>query len=315
MLQLPLEKLREVREGLERLIVGCARPLDHLLSAVLAGGHVLLEDVPGMGKTLAARTLAGLLDLQFARIQFTPDLLPSDITGSSVFNQAAGDFEFRPGPVFCQILLADEINRATPRTQAALLESMQEGQVTVEGTTYTLARPFMVIATQNPVELAGTFPLSEAQVDRFLMRITFGYPSRGEELQIMERFLSGREPAVQPVLDGAGLLSLMSCASRVHMSQEITDYIIDIVRATREHREVRLGASPRAALMLGRACKALAVVRGRDFVIPDDVQEMVVPVLGHRLVLAGETMLRETTQEILLREVLAGVSAPVEDRQ
>src|SRR5438876_6235442 len=253
--------------------------------ALLCEGHVLIDDVPGIGKTTLAKTLARCLASSFSRIQFTPDLLPSDITGIYFFNQKAGEFEFRPGPIHTNIVLADEINRATPRTQSALLEAMEERQVTVEGNTSTLARPFLVLATQNPVELEGTFPLPEAQLDRFFLQVSLGYPNEEEEITILRRFSAPGIPldAVQPVATGDEVVALAGEIRSVHVDDSVASYVVALTRATRRHSSVGLGGSPRASLGLFRASQALAAIRGRSFVIPDDVKRLVEPVLGHRL--------------------------------
>jgi MoxR-like ATPase len=284
------------------------------LVALLTQGHVLLEDVPGLGKTTLAKALARSIGTSFNRIQFTPDLLPSDVTGVSVFNQKTTDFEFRPGPIMSQVVLADEINRAGPRTQSALLEAMEERQVTVDGVTRPLPRPFLVIATQNPIELEGTFPLPEAQLDRFLLRLSLGYPEADEEREILRRFRTA-EPLeeLQPVASGEQVVALGSVCRRVHLSEPMESYILAIVRATRESPAVALGASPRGALALYRCAQALAAMRGRNFVIPDDVQALVVPTLAHRLMPSGQSRLRGKAVADILREVTTKVPVPVEE--
>jgi MoxR-like ATPase len=280
---------------------------------LLCEGHVLIEDVPGIGKTMLARTLAAALDCSFRRLQFTPDMLPSDITGSNVFNQQSAQFEFRPGPVFANVVLADEINRATPRTQSALLEAMEERQVSVDGVSLPLPRPFLVAATQNPVELEGTFPLPEAQLDRFLLRLGIGYPSAEDEAAILERF--ARDDPIRevgPAVDTPTLLAWQRRRGSVRVAPDVRDYLLGLVRATREHADVALGASPRAALGLYRACQALALLEGRDFVIPDDVKRLLGPALAHRLVLSSGGRLRGASAEAVLQAVLDGAEVPVE---
>jgi len=305
---------QRLKVAAERVVVGQERALELLLVALLAEGHVLLEDVPGVGKTLMARTLARCLGCEFRRLQFTPDLLPSDVTGLSYFNQRSQDFEFRPGPIFTNVLLADEINRATPRTQSALLESMEEHQVTVEGETRAVPRPFMVLATQNPVELEGTFPLPEAQLDRFLLRVALGYPSVDEEKAILRRFRE-RSPLedVQPVLSSGELLALQAASRRVHVGEAVEDYLVTVVRATRKHDALDLGASPRASLALYRSSQALAAMNGREYVLPDDVKRLAPPVLGHRLLPTSQSRLRGRGATGVVERLLEEIPAPVED--
>lgn len=302
-----------VREQVGRLVVGNQEAIDLLLVALLCEGHVLLEDVPGVGKTLLARGLAGSLGCSFRRIQFTPDLLPSDVTGVAIYNQRTTEFEFRPGPIFTQVLLADEINRATPRTQAALLEAMEERQVTAEGETRPLPRPFLVLATQNPIELEGTFPLPEAQLDRFLLRVRLGYPAEDDEKAIVRRFAGATPPPnVTPVLEAADLARMAQTVGAVHLGEPVLDYLVRLARATRALSAVRLGASPRATLALARAARALAALRGRAFVIPDDIKHLAPAVLAHRLVV-DTTTFRGDEAEGLIRECLASVPVPVEE--
>ena len=273
--------------------------------ALLCEGHVLLEDVPGSGKTMLARAIAASLGIRFKRIQCTPDLLPNDITGVSIFNQKSGEFEFNPGPIFVNILLADEINRATPRTQAALLEAMQEQQVTVDGVTRDLPRPFLVLATQNPIEYEGTFPLPEAQLDRFLMRISLGYPTRTDERQILAN-LWREHPitTIGKVVDGQELSSLQKRIWDVHVDATLQDYIISLVAATREHPDLSLGASPRGSLALLKGAQALAAIRGRDYVIPEDIKALMPLTLAHRLILTPDAELRGRTPQMILDGVL-----------
>ncbi|MFN3332293.1 MAG: AAA family ATPase, partial [Caldilinea sp.] len=277
-------------------------------------GHVLLEDVPGIGKTTLAKTLARSLGCTFSRIQFTPDLLPSDITGVNVFNQKIGDFEYRGGPILAEVVLADEINRAGPRTQSALLEAMEERQVTVDGVTRPLAYPFLVLATQNPVELEGTFPLPEAQLDRFLLRVAVGYPDREEERTILRRFRTGNPLAeVQPQLDAAELRQLSSRCRQVACHPVVEDYLLDLVHATRHDPAVELGVSPRGALALLRASQALAAMRGRDYVTPDDIQTLAQPVLTHRLILSPESRLRGQSAAAVVARLLEQTPTPAEE--
>ncbi len=301
-----------VKDNIARVIVGKDEVIDLVLVALLAEGHILIEDVPGTGKTTLAKAVARSLDCSFKRIQFTPDLVPSDVTGITVYNQRDGVFEFRPGPIIAQIVLADEINRATPRTQAALLEAMEERQVTVEGETLPLPSPFLVLATQNPIELEGTFPLPEAQLDRFLLKLAIGYPSAEEEDRMVERFeqtspLAGLVPVAGP----EDLSRMMAVTARVHCEPVVRRYVIDLVRATRDHPALELGASPRAALALFRAARALAAVRGRPYLLPDDVKRVAPHVLPHRLILSSQTRLRGRTADDIVAELLATVPAPV----
>jgi len=303
-----------VRENVERVIVGKAEAVELLLAALLCEGHVLLEDVPGIGKTTLAKALARSLGCSFQRIQFTPDLLPSDITGVSVFNQKSGEFEYRPGPLIAQIVLADEINRAGPRTQAALLEAMEERQVTVDGVTRPLPRPFLVLATQNPVELEGTFPLPEAQVDRFLMRLAIGYPEEGEERAILRRFRAANPLAdLQPVAGATAILAAQAAVREVFVHPAIEEYIVRVARATRSHAGVQLGASPRGSLALYRTAQARAAIEGRAFVLPDDVKAVAGPVLIHRILTTSQARVRGRAAGDVLAEVLALVPVPVEE--
>ncbi len=302
-----------LRESVGRVIVGKREPVDLLLVALLCEGHVLIEDVPGIGKTMLAKAVARSLDCSFQRIQFTPDLLPSDVTGASVFNQRTGDFAYRPGPVLSQVVLADEINRATPRTQAALLEIMEERQVTVDGVAHPAPRPFLVLATQNPIELEGTFPLPEAQLDRFFLRLRMGYPDEAEEMEIVARFrvMSPLE-TLEPIVTSDTLLAMQRACREVHVSPDVQAYIVRLVRATRQHPAIELGASPRATLALTRGAQALAAMAGRDFVLPDDAKALAVPVMGHRVLLNPQAQLRGRSVDALVRECVDAVAVPVE---
>ena len=311
----PVQQLaQKVRENVARVIVGKAEVVDLLLVALFCEGHVLLEDVPGIGKTTLAKTLARSLGGTFQRIQFTPDLLPSDITGVSIYNQQKQEFEYRAGPLMAQIVLADEINRAGPRTQSALLEAMEERQVTVDGATRPLPYPFLVLATQNPVELEGTFPLPEAQLDRFLMRLALGYPPREDERQILRRFRANN-----PIVDLASVTSTeeIRAANRicreVYVHPALEEYLLDIIAATRAHKALALGASPRAALALYRASQALAAIRNRHYVIPDDIKSLAPCVLTHRLILGVDARLHSKSVGEVLGEVLNQVAVPVEE--
>ncbi|HEX5415186.1 MAG TPA: AAA family ATPase [Chloroflexota bacterium] len=305
---------RRVGENVERVIVGKSEATTLLLVALLCDGHVLLEDVPGVGKTTLAKALARSLDLSFQRIQVTPDLLPSDVTGLSFFNQKTQEFQYRAGPLFANLVLADEINRATPRTQSALLEAMEERQVTADGETRALPRPFVVLATENPIELEGTFPLPEAQLDRFLLRLQLGYPDRAEERQIARRFLqSSPLDDLAPVLAADALPALARACRSVYVSDAIEEYIVDLVRVTREDDSVALGASPRATLALFRSSQALAAIDGRTFVLPDDVKRLAGPVLTHRLTLAPRARLDGRAASDVVTAILQKVPAPVED--
>ncbi len=296
-----------------RVLVGKDGAIELAVVTLLADGHLLIEDVPGIGKTMLAKTLARSLGCTFRRLQCTPDLLPADITGLHYFNQKTQEFEFRPGPVFTHILLADEINRATPRTQAALLECMEERQVTVETGTVVLARPFIVIATQNPVELQGTFPLPEAQLDRFLLQLPIGYPADDDEVAILRRFrVASPLDELTAVTGAEEIVTLQRAIREVHVSAAVEHYIVEIVRATRAHPEIELGASPRASLGMGRAAQALAAVRGRTYVLPDDVKVLVPYVLPHRLILTAQARLRDRGAREIAGEILRAVPAPVE---
>jgi len=302
---------KRIVENVARVIVGKKDPVELLMVALLSDGHVLIEDVPGLGKTLVAKSLAKSIGGSFRRVQFTPDLLPSDVTGFNIYNQQACQFDFQPGPVMTHILLADEINRTIPRTQSSLLESMEERQVTVDGKTYPLPHPFFVMATQNPIELEGTFPLPEAQLDRFLLKIRLGYPEKDEEIAILDRFRE-EDPLLklEAVAHPEEVAQLQQARKGIHISDPIREYITDIVRATRAHPSLRLGASPRGSLGLMRAGQALAALRERDYVLPDDIKLLVLPVLSHRLILKEEERLRGETPEHLLEEIVRQIPVP-----
>jgi MoxR-like ATPase len=302
---------KNILDNISQVIVGKRGPTELLMVALLADGHVLLEDVPGLGKTLIAKSLAKTIGGTFKRIQFTPDLLPADITGFNVYNQQTGQFMFQSGPVMSNVLLADEINRTIPRTQSSLLESMEERQVTVDGMTMPLPHPFFVMATQNPIELEGTFPLPEAQLDRFLIKVDLGYPGKKEEITILDRFQE-TDPSVEleAVTDPEQVTALQLARKKIRVSPPVKAYIADIVRATRSHSALRLGASPRGSLGLMRTSQALAALRGRDYVLPDDIKELVIPVLVHRLILKEEERLRGGTPEHILEEIIKRTPVP-----
>lgn len=303
-----------IRQNIAQVIVGKEDAIELLLAALFCEGHVLIEDVPGTGKTKLAKSLARSLGCTFQRIQFTPDLLPSDITGVSIYNQRTLEFEYRPGPLMAQIVLADEINRAGPRTQSALLEAMEERQVTVDGTTRPLPRPFLVLATQNPVELEGTFPLPEAQVDRFLMRISLGYPEREEERQILRRFrVEDPLESLAAVATASDVAISRDICRQVYVHPALEDYLLDIARASRSHPAVELGVSPRGSLALHRASQALAAIRGRSFVTPDDIKHLAGPVLAHRLLLSPDARLRGRRNQEVLAGIVADTQVPVEE--
>jgi MoxR-like ATPase len=295
----------QVIRNIETVIIGKRQQIELLMVALLCQGHVLIEDVPGTGKTMLARAAAASLGISFKRLQCTPDLLPNDITGVSVFNQRSNEFEFRSGPVFVNILLADEVNRATPRTQAALLEAMQERQVTVDGITRPLPAPFLVLATQNPIEYEGTFPLPEAQLDRFLMRLSLGYPEIRDEAQIL-RNLKKQHPidSIRQAVDGSELLNLYATVGDVHVDESLEQYILAIVRATRSHPDVALGASPRGSLALYKTAQALAALRGREYVVPDDIKALASLTLAHRMIVKPESQLRGRTAPAILGDIL-----------
>jgi MoxR-like ATPase len=304
---------RSVLDNIQKVIVGKDAAIRQVLAAVLCEGHVLLEDVPGTGKTTLARALAASLGCSFRRIQFTPDLLPSDVTGVSWFNQKVQEFEFRPGPIMAQVVLADEINRATPRTQSALLEAMQERTVTADGVTRLLPRPFLVMATQNPVELEGTFPLPEAQLDRFLLRVGIGYPTQAEENGILERFRRDNPlPQLKTVTTPEEIASMQAARREVRVEDSVRDYMVRISHATRANRDIQLGASPRATMGLYAASQAWAAMDGRDFVIPDDVKDIAPAVLCHRMIISAQAQLRGRTTQELVSDLIATVEVPVE---
>ena len=302
---------QKLNENIGKVIVGKSKQIELILTALLAGGHVLLEDVPGTGKTTMAKALSKSLSCDFARVQFTPDLLPADITGTRIYNQKDGAFSFIKGPAFTNILLSDEINRATPRTQSALLECMEERQITEGGVTYRLEEPFLVIATQNPVETQGTFPLPEAQLDRFLIKLSLGYPDEDEAVFLMERFIH-RQPLAEitPVAQANEVAEAVKLCTECKVSADVMRYMAKLCEAARDPDKVRLGPSPRALLALMRCCQALAAIRGRDYVIPDDVKELAIPVLAHRIVMRGISY--QTNSESFLQELLRQVPAPTE---
>jgi len=308
---------RRVLDAVETAVVGKRQSLELVLTGLLAGGHVLLEDLPGLGKTLAARSFAQALGLPFARAQFTPDLLPADLTGAEVFDQRTGEFVFRPGPVFTGLLLADEINRTPPKTQSALLEAMQERQVSVEGTTRPLPVPFHVLATANPIEHEGTYPLPEAQLDRFLLRLSFGYPSAEQEWEVVSRRIDRRreEQTVAQVLDAEQLLALQAAVEEVHVEDAVGRYAVDLVAATRRHQNALVGASPRGTLTLITCARALAVIRGRGYVVPEDVKELAHPTLDHRVTVRPELWLQNATGAGVVDAVLEQVPVPVASPQ
>jgi MoxR-like ATPase len=306
------ERSDRILAEIERAVVGKRDALELVLLGFLANGHVLIEDFPGLAKTLIARSFAQVCDMNFSRIQFTPDLMPSDVTGSSVYNQRTTEFEFRPGPIFTNLLLGDEINRAPPKTQAALLEAMQERQVTIEGRTNSLERPFLVIATQNPIEYEGTYPLPEAQLDRFLLRLGIGYPSRDDEWSMLEQRLARGEDEVrlERVTDRAGLVELQDAIEQVHISPAVGYYIVDLVASTRASQRVQVGASPRGSLALLKLSRCKAALQGRDFVTPEDVKAVAVPALSHRLMLRPELWVQRVQPEDVVRELLDTVPTP-----
>ncbi len=307
------ELANRVRENVQRVIVGKSESIDLAIIALLCRGHVLIEDVPGTGKTTLTKALAASLNCEFHRIQFTPDLVPSDVLGINFFNMRSGEFEFRPGPIFSQVLLADEINRATPRTQSALLEAMQERQASIDGVTSTLPDPFIVLATLNPIEMEGTFPLPEAQLDRFLLRVNLGYPTLEEESAMLTRFQSTQSlETISAVAGPEEILEAQQAVEQVRMDPTVRDYLLAIIASTRTHSQLRLGASPRASLSLQHAAQARAALADRDYVIPDDVKQMSNPVLAHRVVIESSAGLRGRTRDNVISEILNSISIPIE---
>ncbi|MCX7572064.1 MoxR family ATPase [Tumebacillus sp. DT12] len=308
----PRDVLVEVVNNVERVIVGKSKAVQLCLVALLCGGHVLLEDVPGVGKTMLVRAISKSLGCSFKRIQFTPDLLPSDVTGVSIYNQKTTEFEFRPGPILANVVLADEINRTSPKTQSALLEAMEEGNITVDGTTYKLPSPFLVMATQNPIEYEGTFPLPEAQLDRFLLKMNLGYPNQEDEIAMLARQqLQHPIETIDQVTDLEMLQTMQKQAREVYVEESIREYIVKIATETRNHQAVYLGASPRGSLALFRAAQALAYILGRDYVVPDDVKELVPTTLTHRIILKSEARLNGQTTEQILQDILKAIPVPV----
>ena len=307
------ELATRVRENVQRVIVGKSESIDLAVIALLCRGHVLIEDVPGTGKTTLTKALAASLNCEFHRIQFTPDLVPSDVLGINYFNMRSGEFEFRPGPIFSQVLLADEINRATPRTQSALLEAMQERQASIDGVTSALPDPFIVMATLNPIEMEGTFPLPEAQLDRFLLRVNLGYPTLEEESAMLMRFQSMQTlDTISSVAGPEEILEAQHAVEQVRMEPNVRDYLLAIIAATRTHSQLRLGASPRASLSLQHAAQARAAMADRDYVIPDDIKEMANPVLAHRVVIESSAGLRGRTRDNVISEILGSIKVPIE---
>jgi MoxR-like ATPase len=306
------DAFHEIEQNIERVVQGKHREIRLAVVSLIAEGHLLIEDVPGVGKTMLAKALARSIDCSFRRIQFTPDLLPTDVTGVNVFNQERGDFEFKPGAIFANIVLGDEINRASPKTQSALLESMEERQVTVDTETYQLGTPFIVIATQNPVEHEGTYPLPEAQLDRFMMRIAIGYPSTEVEAEILATHgVASTLEDISPVTDAPGVAEMILQSRQVHVAPAVRRYIVDIVDASRKHPDVYLGASPRASIMLLRSARAYAAAEARDFVIPDDVKTLAKPVLSHRVIVTADAVMSGRSVDAVLNELLHEVPVPV----
>lgn len=305
---------QKIKDNINKVIVGKGEVIEQLLISLISSGHILLDDVPGTGKTLLAKSLAKSLDCSFKRVQFTPDLLPSDLSGINFYNQKAGNFEFRPGPIFANILLGDEINRATPRTQSSLLECMEEGQVTVDGVTRVLDNPFMVVATQNPIETRGTFPLPEAQLDRFLIRIGMGYPDTYEGVEILQRFKEENPlENIEPVASKDDIIKARQSYSKVFVSDDIMEYIVKIAEATRQHSDIALGVSPRGSQALFKAAQVRSILRDRDYVSPDDVKDMVMPVLGHRIILRNIMGRGEGQLKLIIEQILKTVPVPTEN--
>ncbi len=307
-----IKALKDIVNNIEKVIIGKHEQIELTLIALMCNGHVLIEDVPGVGKTSLVCSLAKSISASFKRIQFTPDILPSDIMGFSMYNQKTNEFEYRPGAIMSQIILADEINRTSPKTQASLLEVMEENQVTVDGVTYKVPKPFMVLATQNPIEYLGTFPLPEAQIDRFFMKVSLGYPSYDDESNILKRF-SEKNPleSLSPVVDGNIITEIQSEIKKVHADSSLNNYIVSIVSQTRNHNEISLGSSPRGSLSLFRAAQAWAYYNGRDYVLPDDIKKMAVPVLSHRIILKQEAKLRKVKPEEIIKSIVDGILIPV----
>lgn len=304
----------KIKGNIQRVIVGKDKVIDLMLTSILCSGHVLLEDVPGLGKTMLAKSLAKSINSSFKRIQFTPDLLPSDVTGINIYNQKTGEFQFKKGPLMSQIVLADEINRATPRTQSSLLEAMEEHQISVDGITYKLEEPFFVVATQNPIETGGTFPLPEAQLDRFFMQLSMEYPDFDEEMEILLRFREENPlEELEAVVNSEEILEARKSFTKVYVDEEIIKYILEVVRATRSHEEIELGISPRGSMALFRAVQAYAAIQGRDYVLPDDVKELVKPIFIHRIDLNGKAAVKGRTPIEIIDDILNEISPPVED--
>ena len=304
-------KIKQLVDNISRVIIGKQQAVEQSVIALLCGGHLLIEDVPGVGKTMLARSVARSTGCTFGRIQFTPDLLPSDITGVTIFNQQSGEFEYRSGPIMAQMVLADELNRTTPKTQSALFEAMEEHQVTVDGVTHALPRPGMVLATLNPIEYEGTFPLPEGQLDRFMLRISLGYPSREDEISVVsQQILQHPIESLEPVVSSDDILGLQEVVRQIHTDNAITEYAVSLVAATRNHPDADLGASPRGSLALFRTSQALALIRGRDYVLPDDVKEMAIPVLGHRVIVPPSSRMRGMTGRMIVEAALENVQVP-----
>lgn len=307
--------LKAIADNVEKVIVGKRNAIELTLVALVCNGHVLLEDVPGVGKTSLVSALAKSISASFKRIQFTPDVLPSDITGFSIFNQKTGEFEFRPGSAMCQILLADEINRTSPKTQSSLLEIMEESQVTVDGTTYKLPKPFMVLATQNPIEYLGTYPLPEAQMDRFFLKISLGYPQPGEEVYILSRFLQNNPlETLEPIASSSDIIQIQEDVKNVHIDKTLKNYVVEIVNQTRKNEFVALGSSPRGSISVCRAAQAWAYYNGRDFVLPEDIKKMLIPTLSHRMMLRQEAKLKKMSSIDILNAIIEKVRMPLVDK-